>query len=324
MKSSFDHRLVNGPFEDTVLYVRLKREKRALMFDCGEISSLAPGELLKVTDLFITHTHIDHFIGFDRLLRAILIRKEPLNVYGPESITDRIEGKLRGYTWDLIRNYPVEIYVNAISGDRIARSVFRASNEFRKQQLEEEALNNGTVLEEPSFKVRTTELKHRVPCMAYALEENFHINIIETELNDMGLTVGPWLSGLKQAIHQDSPGSTMIETGSGLMRLDELKPIVKITRGQKISFITDIAPTKENIERAVALAMGSDTLYLEAVFMSSERERAIERNHLSALDTAEIARKSGAGRLVSMHYSSRYKDRDRSPGDEAQELSRPS
>ncbi|HDH01742.1 MAG TPA: ribonuclease Z, partial [Nitrospirae bacterium] len=72
MKPTFHHRTVNGPFEDPVVYLRLLREKRALLFDAGDIGRLSAGEIHKITDVFVTHTHIDHFIGFDRLLRVIL------------------------------------------------------------------------------------------------------------------------------------------------------------------------------------------------------------------------------------------------------------
>ncbi|MCK4823663.1 ribonuclease Z, partial [bacterium] len=98
MKASFQHKTVNDPFGDPVLYVKLFKEKRALMFDCGDISPLSSGTMLKVTDLFITHTHIDHFIGFDTLLRTLLSRKNaPLRIFGPANITDCVEGKLMGY-----------------------------------------------------------------------------------------------------------------------------------------------------------------------------------------------------------------------------------
>jgi len=77
MKPTFIHRLINSPFEDPTLYVRIVRERRAVLFDIGSIDRLKPGDLQKITDVFVTHTHIDHFIGFDILLRALLRRETP-------------------------------------------------------------------------------------------------------------------------------------------------------------------------------------------------------------------------------------------------------
>ena len=67
-------KLVNGGFGDPALYLQCVWEKRALLFDLGQITALRPGEILRVSDVFVTHTHIDHFIGFDHLLRVMLNR----------------------------------------------------------------------------------------------------------------------------------------------------------------------------------------------------------------------------------------------------------
>ncbi|HKZ56748.1 MAG TPA: MBL fold metallo-hydrolase, partial [Thermodesulfovibrionales bacterium] len=77
MKPTFIHRMINGPFEDPCLFIRIIREKRAFLFDIGSIDRLKSGDLQKITDVFVTHTHIDHFIGFDTLLRALLRRERP-------------------------------------------------------------------------------------------------------------------------------------------------------------------------------------------------------------------------------------------------------
>jgi ribonuclease Z len=84
MLSSFLPRLVNNPFGDPGLYIPFLFEKRAMIFDLGDIVSLSPKELLKINHVFITHTHMDHFVGFERLLRLSLGREKDLYLYGPE------------------------------------------------------------------------------------------------------------------------------------------------------------------------------------------------------------------------------------------------
>ena len=78
MKPSFHARLLNGPFDDPGLYIRIIREGRALIFDLGFTTTLSPGDILKTSDIFISHTHIDHFIGFDNILRVSLKKELPL------------------------------------------------------------------------------------------------------------------------------------------------------------------------------------------------------------------------------------------------------
>ena len=52
------------------------------MFDIGELHTLSSRDLLKVTHLFVTHTHMDHFIGFDNLIRIFLGREKELHLFG--------------------------------------------------------------------------------------------------------------------------------------------------------------------------------------------------------------------------------------------------
>jgi ribonuclease Z len=316
MKPTFIHSLVNSPFEDPTLFVRIIREKRAFLFDIGSINRLKPGDLQKITDVFVTHTHIDHFIGFDTLLRALLRREAPLSVYGPSNITDCIEGKLRGYTWNLIKEYPININVFCINGDKIISTSFHAETRFKR-------INNsisefsGIILSEPLFTVKAIQLDHQVPCLAFSLEEEFHININKASLQEMGLPVGPWLSELKKAIRECRSGDTEFVISNRKYSLEELRVVAKITKGQKISYVTDVSIHDENIKKIIEFVRDSDTLYCEAYFMEEDRDRALKRFHLTAKITGKIAREAGVKNLVAMHFSPKYRNHAETPEDEA-------
>jgi ribonuclease Z len=105
MAPRFLPRPVNGPFEDPALYTPLRHEKRALLFDLGDIGALSPRDILKLTHIFVTHTHMDHFCGFDRVLRLLLGRNKNLRLYGPQGFLANVTGKLAGYCWNLVGNY---------------------------------------------------------------------------------------------------------------------------------------------------------------------------------------------------------------------------
>jgi ribonuclease Z len=316
MKPTFIHTLVNGPFEDPTLFVRIMREKRALLFDIGEIAGLSPGDMQKVTDVFVSHTHIDHFIGFDTLLRALLRRETPLRVYGPSNMADCIEGRLRGYTWNLIREYPLRINVFSVMGDKIIKSGFQAENYFRRTE-DDTSDFEGILLKEPLFTVKAAQLNHQISCLAFSLEEEFHININKAVLSEMGLPVGPWLSELKKTIREHPPAETEFMVSGRVYTLEELDKVVTITKGQKISYVTDVSITDDNIEKAVRLVRGSDTLYCEAYFTGEDMDRALKRFHLTSKIAARIAREAAVKNLVVMHFSPKYRDRAEGPADEA-------
>jgi ribonuclease Z len=318
MKPTFHHNPVNGPFEDPCLYVRLLREKRALLFDAGELGRLSQREILKVSDVFITHAHVDHFIGFDTVLRALLRREKPLRVFGPANIIDCVEGKLRGYTWNLISEYPLRLEVHAVNGNVISHSSFSPEDNFSRKDADETQFS-GTLLKDPFFEVKAVELDHDTPCLAFSLEEEYHINIDKAALTGMGLPVGPWLSELKRAIREDLPDETEINLPEKTYKLGELRGIAMITRGQKVTYVTDASLNDNNLRKITEFARGSDTLYCEAYFLDEDRDKALERNHLTAKAAGRLAREAGVGDLQVMHFSPKYRNSLETPLEEAME-----
>lgn len=306
VKQTFHHKLVNDRFGDPCLYVRMLREGRSFLFDAGDISLLSMGDLLKITDVFITHMHIDHFIGFDMLLRNLLRRTLPFRVYGPEGIIKCINGKLGGYSWNLIEEYPVKIEVFEIDTARVRHSSFYAENRFEAIERPEMPFE-GTIMKEPLLSVRAVNFSHGIPCLGFSMEEEFHMNIDKAVLNRRGLPVGPWLGEFKRLFREKAVMDSALRIGGRELRLSDLMDIVRITEGQKICYITDIAPEEENISRAIEFVQGADTLYCEAYFLHRDLEKAQERLHLTAKIAGHLARKAGVKNLKVMHFSPRYR-----------------
>ncbi|MDH4231305.1 MAG: ribonuclease Z [Nitrospirota bacterium] len=308
MKPVFHCKLINNYFDDPCLLVRILHEKKALLFDLGDIHKIKPSDLYKITDVFVTHTHMDHFIGFDTLLRGVLRKDTPLNIYGPSSILPCIQGKLKGYTWNLIEDYPTEIHVFAYNGNHVSHSVFAAKNGFRKQTVSK-SKSDGLLLKNPLFAVRAVRLDHGIPCLAYSLEEEFHINIDKALLIRKGLSVGAWLNDFKRIL-REHPGdeNQTIRIGDKSYGVLELSDIARITRGQKISYATDIAISQNNLDRLSRLIKGSDIFFCEAYFLEEDLKRAVARSHLTAKTAGALAKKADVKKLELMHFSSKYRD----------------
>lgn len=312
-------RLVNGPTGDPALYAEFKYERRALLFDVGDVHGLSARSLLKVTDIFVSHTHVDHFIGFDHILRLHLGRQKDLALYGPPGLIGNVAGKLAGYSWNLVEKYPYNLRIRVYEvGSYPGRAaLFACKSGFRREEITPVggASNIQIVLDEPSFRVRSVLLEHDIPCLCFSLEEKGHINVDKVKLERLGLRVGPWIRRLKEAVRNGCGDETLIEASTEeaqggrtkAVTLGVLKSeVVRITRGQKIVYITDAAFTPENSEKIIELAREADIMFCEAAFSQRDEKRALTRKHLTAYHAGYLARSALVDRLVIFHFSPQY------------------
>jgi len=318
MRPIFHPHLVNGSSGDPVLYIDCLFEHRALMFDLGDIRALPPRKLLRVSHVFVTHAHMDHFIGFDWMLRILLGRDRDLHLFGPPGILAQVEHKLSAYTWNLVHNYVSDftLHVTELDGTNTARRAsFHCLRGFRREEDAAVKISDHTLLNEAAMKVHYTLLDHGgIPCLAYALQENAHVNIWKNYLQQLGLPVGAWLRELKYAVLCNATEDTQIkatwrEQGAlqeRVVTLAELKPALRIVPGQKIAYVTDVARQQDNVTRITELARKADLLYIEAVFMQRDAAHGEKKFHLTAQQAGEIARSAGVAVVIPMHLSPRY------------------
>jgi ribonuclease Z len=303
---------------DPGLFIPFLFEKRAFMFDLGEITPLSSKELLKLTHVFVTHTHMDHFIGFDSLLRIFLGRDKDLHLFGPPCFFDRVEGKLAGYTWNLVDEYPHDfrLKVTEVHHDQTITREYQCRKQFRPVNTDRIEPFAGTLLNEPAFHIEAMLLDHRVPCLGLSLVENYYVNIIKENLKGLGLEVGPWLNRFKKAIYEKQPLKeefmvTWEENGKIIRNkkyiLGELAgKIARISPGQKITYITDVLGSLENKKKIIQLAQDSDHLFIEATFLDQDKAVAEKKYHLTAKEAGELAREAAVRQLTLFHFSPRY------------------
>src|SRR6202000_415616 len=79
------------------LFVDDPGRNNALLIDSGENAALGDERLGDLEAVFLTHHHIDHFIGFDRIVRANLDRDKALHVYGPEGEIRKVYQRIKSY-----------------------------------------------------------------------------------------------------------------------------------------------------------------------------------------------------------------------------------
>jgi len=327
MQSNFLPKLINDPLGDPGMMVEFLRDQRALQFDLGDLSLITNGKLLKISHVFISHTHIDHFIGFDHLLRVVFGRGKTIHLYGPENFIANVVGKLAGFTWNLVDRYSesVTLEVVEVHENHLVKVKLKAIDQFKKSDEIEIPFENGVLVEEDRFVVRSAILEHHIPCLGFSLEEKNHVNICKDRLKKMCYRSGPWLNELKKYVYEGKSDEYLLEVpsmakGSQKKTLGQLKEeLVLISPGQKISYVVDTVYNDANKNRIIDLARGSDILFCESPFLAEEEARGQERCHLTSRQAGIIAREAEVKKLNVFHFSGRHTFRTEQIIQEAEE-----
>ena len=300
MRPNLHPRLVNGRFGDPALFVEVLHRRDAILFDLGDLGALSARDLLRVETVCISHMHIDHFIGFDALLRVNVGREKRVRMIGPAGLIDAVCHKLHGYTWDLAHKYEVDLLFDVweVSG---AAARFRFKAGFAQEPLDE-------AFAVPGLTLAWAVLEHHGPSIGYALAEPVHVNVWRNRLEERGLAPGQWLQTLKAAVRDSQRDDTPIPAPTGDVPLGTLRDLVSVEPGQKLGYVTDVADTPANRAAIADLACGADLLFLESRFAATDQSLARDRAHLTTRAAGEIARAAGVRRLEPFHFSPRYED----------------
>jgi len=252
--------------------IALKLNGELLLFDVAEgtqrqmaLAHLSP---MKVSSVFITHLHGDHFLGLAGLVQtmALLFRTSPLEVFCPAGEKERLENYLR------VPHY-------TLTFDVLVREL-RPGDEVRRR----------------GYRVLTSGVDHPVPSLAYALVEDERpgrFNVAKALA--LGLKPGPLFSRLRSGM------SVTLEDGRVVRPEEVLGPP---RPGRKIVYSGDTRPTDLMIE----FARGADVLIHDCTLGDELMEKAQENYHSTPRGAAEVARRAGVKQLVLMHISTRYED----------------
>jgi len=196
----------------------------------------------------------------------------------------------------------------------IANDAAAADDALRSSRTRDQ--DTDVLLDEPLFRVRAAIVDHEMPVLAFAIEEKAQVRVAADRIAAMGVTTGPWLRTLKQAVLAGAPDDTAIAVewndrrGSHAERrtVGELRALVLDTvPGRRIGYVTDLRDTTHNVEQLARLLGDVDLLYIEAVFLDADRAQAARKNHLTARQAGTIARVLRAKKVAPFHHSPRYR-----------------
>ena len=252
------------------------REAEWLLFDCGEgtqtqvsRAGLSPSRLSAV---FITHLHGDHFNGLPGLLSTMGLdrRTRDLELTGPRGIGE---------------------YLTLLERLRVAFLTYPvALREF--SSLPESMV----VYETPEYSVSALALDHRLFALGYRLQERPRPGRFNVEnARTLGVPEGP-MWGRLQA------GDDVRLDDGRLVRSSEI--VGPPRSGKSVAYCLDTRPCAMSVE----LARDVDLLIHEATYTEEFAAEAQQYGHSTAAQAARTARDAGARRLLITHFSTRYPD----------------
>lgn len=307
------------------MYIWEANTRNAILIDCGDLSHFLTRQLFRVSHIFLSHCHIDHFFGFDQFLRVHVGSEKTITIMGPPQTSERVAGKLQGYTWNLIWDKNLEFVVVDLDSDKKLKKTtrFHAKNSFRADNSIEENWNPLIpVFESAGFKITTATLDHRTPSIAYTIEEKTSFAINKIKLDEMGFKTGPWLNKLKQAYLTGELNQPikpeMKNSSSKIYSTAELAELLLLRRpSNKIAYVTDGAAHEKNYKILLPLVENADVFFAETCFTELDRALADETKHFTAEFIGRLATEAHVKKLVPFHFSKRYL---RSPNDIFSEL----
>jgi ribonuclease Z len=255
-----------------VVAIAVRLGPEVALLDCGEGTQrqlmMSNVSFMKISRVFITHFHGDHFLGLPGLIQSMALndRKEPLEVLGPEGIVELMKSLLQlGY--------------------------FKPTFEVRVRELKA-----GESVDFGRYSATCALAEHSVPCLAYALEEAARPGRFnKARALELGVPEGPMFSRLQSGEAVELPDGRKVEPS---MVLGPPR------RGRKLVYSGDTKPC-ESVER---LAAGSDILVHDATAAADNEDKANMYGHSSARQAAELAKRAGARMLALVHVSPRYEE----------------
>jgi ribonuclease Z len=288
--------------EDISILLSLDNHPWQYLCDCGEASMLTVKECRNIRGLFISHTHIDHFVNFDTVLRHQIGMEREVIICGPPDIARQVQARIRSYTWNLIEANAISYQIREIrADDQIA--VFRL--EPPHWELVPEGVKAGKyVLEDKDLQVQFVILDHKIPTIAYLFQEP---DTVKIDLVQSGFPAGPWVRALKTAFET---GQTDVEIriGERQYRSEELFHLLSIKKGDSLGVIMDHAAGEANHARIKSLFTGCRQVLIESFYCLEDKALAEANFHSYSEASGAIMRACKVGEAVPVHFSRKYEE----------------
>jgi ribonuclease Z len=314
-------RLVNGSTGDPALFIDYPGRDNALLLDAGELGGIDIKRLGDLEAVFITHHHVDHFIGLDRIVRANIDGDKTLHLYGPAGTIRKVYDRIKSYEYQFFPFQKIVIDVHELMADRHLIARLECSRRFPEPEITEEPWKGRVVYKNADLEVEAVLVDHTVPCLAYALVEPPGMHPDPEHLTEGTLRPGAWVGNALELLRAGKPDTTTISIDGVDFRLGWLRDrFFKTSKGSRVAYVTDTAWSDSARSGLVALARRAKRLYCDSYYAHAQLSRAETHRHMTATQAAEFAKLAKVEELILIHFAPRYEGRYQELIDEARAI----
>ena len=248
----------------------LQTQEDFFLIDCGEGTQLQMSKLKirrsKISHIFISHMHGDHYFGLIGLLTSmsLLSRTQDLHLHAPPLLKEIIDLQLSAANTTL--NYKVHFH-----------------------PLDEE----GIIANTNKISVECFKVKHRIECWGFLFREIKKPRSINPDRVRSYEVPAAFYEQLQKGADYVTKKGTIIPN-------EELTTAA--TRPRSYAYCADTIYDVSLAEKIKEV----DLMYHEATYLKDQHVRAAERFHSTTIQAAAIAKKAGVKKLLIGHFSSKY------------------
>ena len=252
----------------------LQTQEESYLIDCGEGTQMQMAKYKikrsKLTRIFISHLHGDHYYGLIGLLTSmgLLGRTQDLHLHAPQPLEEILKLQLNVADTHL----PYQLHFHPLKTE-------------------------GIIVDDKKLMVECFTVKHRIECWGFLFREKKNPRKVNAERAAIYEIPASFYDKLQQ-------GHDYVNKKGTIVPNEEVT--IAAAKPKSYAFCADTIYD----ETLAAKIKEVDLLYHESTYLKDLHERAASRYHSTTQQAASIAKLGNVKKLLLGHFSSKYETLD--------------
>jgi ribonuclease Z len=252
----------------------IQLQDNSFLIDCGEGTQMQLSKfkikVSKISHIFISHLHGDHYFGLIGLLSSMSLmnRTQDMHIFGPALLKDIILLQCKASDTD----FSFQIYFHELG-------------------------ENGQIAETNKMMISSFKVNHQIDCWGFLFKEKKNPRSIIAEKVKSYEIPSSFYEQLQKGEDYQTKKGTIIANAE------------VTNENEKPRTYAYCADTIYN-ESIIPIIKEVDLLYHETTYLKDQEDKASARFHSTTVQAGQIAKKAEVKRLIIGHYSSKYESID--------------